>query len=99
MSGYWPSSVPKDTGGTFLAVAWRSLGRVAVGAGRLAWWWPGVVVAVAAYVAVAISLYDRSYPNLWGALAATVVGTAWYLSPLRRMETRRRDRLATTPQS
>ncbi len=81
-----------------MIVARRSVGIAVIGAGRLAWWWPGVVVAVAAYVAVAVSLYDLSYPNLWGALAAAVVGTAWYVSPLRRMEARRRDRLATTRQ-
>jgi hypothetical protein len=66
---------------------------VAAGAVRLVWWWPGVVATLAAYAAVALALYRDSYPNLWGGLAAGVVATAWYASPLRRLESRRRDRL------
>jgi hypothetical protein len=66
---------------------------VAAGAARLLWWWPGVVVTLVTYAAVALALYRDSYPNLWGGLAAGVVATAWYLSPLRRLEARRRERL------
>jgi hypothetical protein len=74
-------------------VAVESLRRVALGAGRLVWWWPGLVVVVLAYTAVAAGLFDHPYPNLWGGIAAIVVGTAWYASPLRRLEARRRERL------
>jgi hypothetical protein len=74
-----------------------AVGRiVASGAARLLWWWPGVVVTMAAYAAVALSLYDHSYPNLWGALAAAVVAVAWYASPMRRLEARRRQRLSSS---
>jgi hypothetical protein len=66
-------------------------GEVLLGAARLLSWWPGVVVTVAAYVVVALCLYHHTYPNLWGGLAAAVVGTAWYASPMRRIEARRRQ--------
>jgi len=67
---------------------------VATGAARLLWWWPGIVVTFAAYAAVAVALvHAASYPNLWGGLAAGVVAAAWYGSPLRRLEARRRQRL------
>jgi hypothetical protein len=73
-------------------VAVASLRRAVLGAGRLVWWWPGLLVVVLAYAAVAAGLFDRPYPNLWGAIAAIVVGAAWYASPLRRLEARRRAR-------
>jgi len=66
---------------------------VASGAVRLLWWWPGLVVVMAAYAAVAIGLYHDSYPNLWGGLAAAVTAAMWYGSPLRAREARRRQRL------
>lgn len=71
------------------------LRRALVGLGRIALFWPGMVVLVLAYAAVAGGLYGHSYSNLWGALAATVVGVAWYLSPLRRVEARRRKAPST----
>jgi hypothetical protein len=78
------------------SLAPRVLAIVATGAGRLVWWWPGVVAAVAAYVVTALALYHTVfYANLWGLVAAAVVGTAWYLSPLRTLESRRRRRLRT----
>jgi hypothetical protein len=64
-----------------------------LGAGRLVWWWPGLVVVALAYAAVAAGLFDQPYPNLWGVIAAIAVGVAWYASPLRRLEARRRQRL------
>jgi len=66
---------------------------VAIAAGRLLWWWPGVVVTFAAYLAVSLAVYGRSYPNLWGLLGAGAVAVAWYASPLRNAEARRRRRL------
>jgi hypothetical protein len=48
---------------------------------------------LAIYAAVAIALFGRSYPNLWGGLAAVVTAAAWYASPMRGIESRRRDRL------
>lgn len=93
MSRFWPDSVPEDRARSATAVVPETLRRVALGAWRIASWWPGLVVVVIVYVAVAIALFDHSYPNLWGALGALVAGIAWYISPLRRLETRRRDRL------
>ncbi len=83
-------TAPSETGSSLGSTV---LGTVARGAGRLLWWWPGVVVVLVAYAAVAIGLDGHSYSNLWGGLAALVVATAWYASPLRRLEARRRDRL------
>jgi hypothetical protein len=60
---------------------------------RLVWWWPGIVVALAVYAAVALAAYHDSYPNLWGGLAAGAAAVSWYGSPMRRLEGRRRDRL------
>jgi hypothetical protein len=71
-----------------------AVGRiVATGAARLVWLWPGIVVTLAVYAAVALSVYHDSYPNLWGGLAAAVAATLWYGSPMRRLEGRRRQRL------
>lgn len=66
---------------------------VAAGAVRLLWWWPGIVVVLAVYVAAAAALHHHLYPNLWGGLAAAVAALAWYGSPLRGVEARRRERL------
>jgi hypothetical protein len=66
---------------------------VATSAARLVWWWPGIVVTLAVYAGVAITLFHESYPNLWGGLGAGVTAAAWYCSPLRRVEDRRRQRL------
>lgn len=74
-------------------VAATVLSSVVRGGGRLVWWWPGIVVVLVAYAAVAIGLYDHSYSNLWGGLAAAIVAGAWYGSPLRGLEARRRARL------
>lgn len=74
-------------------VARTVLGSVARGGARLVYWWPGLVVVLVAYAAVAIGLYRHSYSNLWGGLAAAVVAAAWYGSPVRRIEARRRARL------
>lgn len=90
---YWPASVPADKRRPVGEVAGKSLRRALLGAGRLVWWWPGLVVVALAYAAVAVGLFAQSYPNLWGGLAAIVVGTVWYASPLRRLEARRRQRL------
>ncbi len=73
--------------------------RIVAGAAvRLLWWWPGIVVVVAAYVVVAGALFHQLYPNLWGGLAAGIVALAWYASPMRTIETRRRDRLRSSRQ-
>jgi hypothetical protein len=90
---FWPASVPPGKRRPVREVALESLCRTVLGAGRLVWWWPGLVVVALAYAAVAAGLFDQSYPNLWGGLAAIAVGTAWYASPLRRLEARRRQRL------
>lgn len=66
---------------------------VATSAVRLPWWWPGIVVTLAVYAAVALPLYHDSYPNLWGALAAAVAAVVWYGSPMRHLEEQRRRRL------
>lgn len=68
-----------------------SLSRIVRSAFRLAAWWPGMVAIPIAYAAVAAGLYHDSYPDLWGFLAAAVVGVAWYASPLGRWEARRRS--------
>lgn len=65
---------------------------LAAGVVRLLWWWPGIVVVVAVYFAVAIGLFHHLYPNLWGGLAAVVAAGAWYGSPMRKIEARRRAR-------
>ena len=97
---FWPASVPPDKRRQVSRVAAESLRRAVLGARRLVWWWPGLVVVVLAYTAVAVGLYGRSYPNLWGGIAAIVVGTGWYASPLRGLEARRRERLrASRPPS
>src|SRR5215472_6028339 len=90
---FWPTSVPPDKRRPVREVGLASLCRVVLGAGRLVWWWPGLVVVALAYAAVAAGMSAQSYPQLWGGLAAIVVGTAWYASPLRRLEARRRQRL------
>ncbi len=90
---FWPASVPPDKRRPVREVAVESLRRAVLGAGRLVWWWPGLVVVALAYTAVAAGLSGQSYPNLWGGLAAMVAATAWYASPLRRLEARRRQRL------
>jgi hypothetical protein len=90
---FWPASVPPDKRRPVQEVSAESLRRTVLGARRLVWWWPGLVVVALAYTAVAMALFDHSYPNLWGGIAAAAVGTAWYGSPLRRLEARRRERL------
>lgn len=84
---------PAGTAGPRRPIATTVTSSVARGGLRLLWWWPGVVVVIVAYAAVAIGLYDHSYSNLWGGLAAAVVAAAWYGSPVRRIEARRRARL------
>jgi hypothetical protein len=97
---FWPASVPPDKRRPVREVAGESLRRAVLGARRLVWWWPGLVVVALAYTAVAVELFGNSYPNLWGGVAAIVVGTVWYASPLRRLEARRRQRLrASRPPS
>lgn len=64
--------------------------------------WPGMCAVVIAYAATAASLYGRPYPNLWGVVAAVAVGTAWYASPVRKVEAKRRERkrvAATAPEA
>jgi len=78
------------------AVAAAVLREVAQGGVRLVWRWPGLVVVVAVYAGVALGLYHEHYPNLWGGLAAALAAMAWYGSPLRALEARRRQRLAPT---
>jgi hypothetical protein len=63
---YWPASVPPGEREPAAAVARGSLHRIAVGAVRLVWWWPGMVVVLLAYVAVAVGLAGHPYNNLWG---------------------------------
>ncbi len=76
-------------------VAATSARSVAVGATRIVTWWPGMLAALAAYVAVALplALDGVGYPQLLGVVFAAVVGAGWYLSPLGRWESRRRSRL------
>jgi hypothetical protein len=90
---YWPGSVPPDGGRLTRAVVGETARRVARSARRLISWWPGIGLVVVAYVAVTLALLAHSYPNLWGALAAVVVGAVWYATPLRHLESRRRNRL------
>jgi hypothetical protein len=52
--------------------------------------YPGLLVIVAAYGATAGGLYDGSYPNLWGVVAAAGAAVAWYSTPLGRREARLR---------
>jgi hypothetical protein len=68
----------------------RTLRAVLLGAGRLVASWPGMLVVPIAYVATALSIYHSAYPNLWGLVASGAAGAAWYLSPLGRLEGRRR---------
>ena len=89
-----PPQTPDGSGPTQRSLALEELRIIAAGAVRLVWWWPGVVAVVAVYVVVAVSLYHHSYPNLWGGLAAVVAALAWYASPLRNVEARRRKRLS-----
>ncbi len=75
------------------AVVSGTMRQVTLGAARLPFLFPGVPFAVVAYVATACGLIGTSYDNLWGVLAAAVAGTGWYLSPLGRLESARRERL------
>jgi len=72
---------------------------IATSAVRIVWWWPGIVATLVVYAAVALALFHDSYPNLWGGLAAAVAAAAWYASPLRRLEGRRRERLRAAQES
>lgn len=92
-ASYWPAAVPPEQGRIVPEVVAATAHRLATGALRLVWWWPGLVATVVAYAAVAAGLTGEAYPNLWGALAATVVAALWYASPLRSAEARRRQRL------
>jgi hypothetical protein len=54
--------------------------------------WPGVGVCVLAYAVTATVLYRHQEVQLFGLLAALVVGVAWYASPARAWEASRRRR-------
>lgn len=76
------------------AVVARTVGLVGHGAGTILRGWPGMLVVLAAYLAVAVptALVGAGYPQLLGALAAGAAGVSWYLSPLGRWEAGRRHR-------
>lgn len=75
-------------------VARTSLSFVGVGGGRIARSWPGAVLTLVGYVAAAVPLAVAGvgYPQLLGVLAAAFVAVAWYSSPMRAWEARRRAR-------
>lgn len=54
--------------------------------------WPGVGVCVLAYAVTAAVLYRHQEVQLFGLLAALVVGVAWYASPARTWAAGRRRR-------
>lgn len=56
--------------------------------------WPGVSVCVLAYAVTAAVLYRHQDVQLFGLLAALVVGAGWYASPARAWEAGRRRRKA-----
>lgn len=85
-----PVAVEDPEGRAPSTVLTASLGRALTGVSRIIVGWPGMVVLVLVYAAVAGGLSGHSYSNLWGALGAAVIGVAWYLSPLGRWEARRR---------
>jgi len=76
--------------GKIRSSAGESLVLVAVGAGRLARRWPGLLAIPISYAAAAAGLYDHSYGYIISALIAGAVGVGWYVSPLRGIEARRR---------
>jgi hypothetical protein len=85
------------TGGTDAPSAGRStalesLSVVAVGAGRLAGRWPGLLAVPISYGIAAAALYGRSFGYILSAVIAAAVGVIWYASPLRLLEARRRAR-------
>lgn len=81
---------------SFGDVARTSLSFVWAGSGRIVRLWPGVVVVLVAYIAAAVPLAvtGTGYPQLLGILAAAVFAGAWYGSPMRTWEARRRARKA-----
>jgi hypothetical protein len=56
--------------------------------------WPGMDATVVAYAGTAAGLFWHPDAQLFGLLAALVVGIAWYLSPARAWEARLRRRRA-----
>lgn len=52
--------------------------------------WLGADVCVLAYAGTAAGLYRESEAQLFGLLAALVVGIVWYASPARTWEAARR---------
>lgn len=75
------------------STALESLSVVALGAVRLLQRWPGLLAVPVSYGIAAAVLYERSYAYILSAVIAAVVGVAWYASPLRRVEARRRAKL------
>ncbi|MHB1928872.1 MAG: hypothetical protein ACYDEN_07565 [Acidimicrobiales bacterium] len=73
-------------------VADTTLRFVAAGVPHVLRTWPGLVVVLAAYVAVSVPLAVAGvgYPQLLGIVAATLAAASWYGSPLGRREARRR---------
>jgi len=82
-------SAPK---GRARSTAIESLSVVALGALRLVRRWPGLLAIPVSYGIAAALLYDRRYGYILSAVIAGAVGVAWYASPLRVVEARRRDR-------
>ena len=75
---------------TLRSTALESLSLTAVGAGRLVRRWPGLLAIPVSYGAAAAGLYGHSYGYILSAVIAAGVGVAWYGSPLRRIEAKRR---------
>ncbi len=74
------------------STAVESLLVVAIGAWRLVQRWPGLLAIPISYAIAATILYDRRYGYILSAVIAGAVGVAWYVSPLRVVEARRRER-------
>ncbi|MGH9303144.1 MAG: hypothetical protein ACRDZ5_01900 [Acidimicrobiales bacterium] len=76
--------------GRRLEVVTGTLRQMLTGPLRVGWLYPGMDLIVVAYVATACGLIGVSYEHLWGVVAATFAGLGWYLSPLGRLEAKRR---------
>jgi hypothetical protein len=81
-----------DAAGAGRSTALESLSVVALGAGRLAGRWPGLLAVPISYGVAAAVLYDHSFGYILSAVIAAAVGVIWYASPLRLLEARRRAR-------
>lgn len=86
----------REGAGTLYVLA-ASVRRAAKGAAEAAYLFPGGIAIVAAYAVTAAALYSGTYANLWGVVAAAGVGASWYVSPLGRLEARRRRRSREAP--